>query len=456
MEAPSVNGSVAQMPTFSTVKFTNASAVINGVTGGINSPSWHSTALNLVSNGIPVDTTSVLGSSGGSFAVSSNSGVSAGVQTPSGIQTAQAEVGRDNPQVIVVGRQSSPPSALQLVVTGQPASASVGTAFALTVDVEDGEGDLVTAYDGAVTLNLVGGPGGASLEGTLTLDAVIGVATFSGLVPSAAGTYTIEIQGSGLLSTSVTFSVDAPPDEATQWVVSVPPPGNVAAGSSFVFQVMAQDSNGNLVSPFNNGPASVFLSTSNAPSPNGTLLCTAMVQNGLATFSGLTVNFAGTYTLWVTGGGLAPTSLSGFIVAPAQPSPKPTPVIIIGEQAIFQYKLNKKGRHVRKPVPVGYTFEFSSPLNPSGAANPANYQVDAATTKGPKKKGAPILHPLFGFGVSYNAASESVTLTLAGKPNFPSGGQITVLAGVTGGSRRVLTGNTVFRIAPKGEAIIPS
>jgi len=138
------------------------------------------------------------------------------------------------------------------------------------------------------------------------------------------------------------------------------------------------------------------------------------------------------------------------------PTPTPSPPVIIGEQALFQRKLNKKGKPVGSPVLVGYTFDFSSALNPAPAGNPANYQVDTVITKRVKKKVERILLPLSGFGASYKAASEAVTLTLAGKPTFPAGGQITVLSGVTSTSGAALAGNTMFIIAPKGRTITPS
>jgi hypothetical protein len=80
VEAPTVNGSISAVANFGTVNFTNASAVINGVSGPINSPSWQSTAVNLVSNGVTRATTSVLGNSGTSFSVTYNSSGSNGVQ----------------------------------------------------------------------------------------------------------------------------------------------------------------------------------------------------------------------------------------------------------------------------------------------------------------------------------------------------------------------------------------
>ena len=61
-----------------------------------------------------------------------------------------------------------------------------------------------------------------------------------------------------------------------------------------------------------------------------------------------------------------------------------------------------------------------------------------------------------GFTVTYTPASDSVTLELAGAQSFRTGGQITVLPGVTGDSGSALIGTTVFTIAPGGKKIGPS
>ena len=49
-----------------------------------------------------------------------------------------------------------------------------------------------------------------------------------------------------------------------------------------------------------------------------------------------------------------------------------------------------------------------------------------------------------------------MTLKLAGAQSFRTGGQLTVLPGVTGGSGGVLIGTTVFTITPGGKKIGPS
>jgi hypothetical protein len=63
------DGSISALANFNTVFFANATAVINGVYGTINSPSWQSQAINIVSGWITDDTTSALINGGDSFLV---------------------------------------------------------------------------------------------------------------------------------------------------------------------------------------------------------------------------------------------------------------------------------------------------------------------------------------------------------------------------------------------------
>jgi Peptidase A4 family len=80
VEAPSVGGRYATLANFGSVFFSNATAVIDGVSGPINSPSWQSQAVNIASGGVTYDTTSILINSGDSFVVTYNT--SAGDAAP--------------------------------------------------------------------------------------------------------------------------------------------------------------------------------------------------------------------------------------------------------------------------------------------------------------------------------------------------------------------------------------
>jgi hypothetical protein len=91
VEAPTVGGTIARVAAFGSVTFTNASAVINGVSSAINSSRWQSRALNLGSGGVTEDTTSVLTASGTSFVVSYRQSVGTG--GPRGTSNATAQLG---------------------------------------------------------------------------------------------------------------------------------------------------------------------------------------------------------------------------------------------------------------------------------------------------------------------------------------------------------------------------
>ena len=76
---------------------------------------------------------------------------------------------------------------------------TAGSGFGLTVEAEDSSGNLVTSFNGTVTVALASNPGGATLGGTLTVTASAGVATFSGLtLTKAASGYTLAVTSSGL------------------------------------------------------------------------------------------------------------------------------------------------------------------------------------------------------------------------------------------------------------------
>jgi hypothetical protein len=131
---------------------------------------------------------------------------------------------------------------------------------------------------------------------------------------------------------------------------------------------------------------------------------------------------------------------------------------IFGEHPVVAQKHNKKGKPTGKPVLTGFAFTFSAQLAPSSADNSANYQVGSTIIQRVKKKVQSILKPL-AFTASYDAPSDSVTLTIAGPQSFPKGGQITVVGGpsggVTGTSGARLAASEVFTIGANGRSIIP-
>ena len=103
--------------------------------------------------------------------------------------------------------------AAAVVFSGQPLAVTVGLAIAPAVQVtaRDAFGNTASTFTGAVTIAVGLNPGGATLSGTTVVNAVAGVATFSGLSldVSAAG-YTLEATSGVLVgATSALFNTSA-------------------------------------------------------------------------------------------------------------------------------------------------------------------------------------------------------------------------------------------------------
>jgi hypothetical protein len=101
----------------------------------------------------------------------------------------------------------SPAAPAKLVFTTLPTTAKHGVAFAVKVSVEDGFGNIVTAQTGGtISLTLATHPASSVLGGTLTTNIVAGIATFSNLTVSLAGTYSLLANNSFGLSATTSNS----------------------------------------------------------------------------------------------------------------------------------------------------------------------------------------------------------------------------------------------------------
>src|SRR6185312_1013004 len=73
-----------------------------------------------------------------------------------------------------------PGTATQLLITTEPASTvTAGSGFGFTVTAEDAQGNVATGFSGDETVALASGS--STLGGTLVLNAISGLATFSSL-----------------------------------------------------------------------------------------------------------------------------------------------------------------------------------------------------------------------------------------------------------------------------------
>ncbi len=177
-------------------------------------------------------------------------------------------------------------TAARLVFGAAPPDATAGAPItpAVTVRLEDAQGNLVATAATSVHLALTGGPTGSSLLGTVDQAAVNGVASFADLAIRQAGSgYQLIASGSGLTgATSGTFAVLAGPVDAAQSTVAADPTSRVANGTdTSVLTVTAKDAYGN---PRPNlRPDQVILAVVPAPAPTAGLVLTQPVAMGNAT-----------------------------------------------------------------------------------------------------------------------------------------------------------------------------
>jgi streptogramin lyase len=204
--------------------------------------------------------------------------------------------------------------AYQLVVAtgGEPPSSVIaGAPFALTIEAEDQFGDEATSFDGSVTLSIANNSNG-QLEGNLTQSASGGLVTFSGLSIDTVGNYTIEATSTGLIA-ATTSAVNVTAGQAVKLVVTAgnEPPSTITAGSSFGFVVDAVDNFGNIDPTYG---STVNIAASPVVTLRGSTTATA--QNGVATFTGLSIDAVGTYTIQASSGSLTAGATTSVTVKP--------------------------------------------------------------------------------------------------------------------------------------------
>src|SRR5436190_994793 len=194
---------------------------------------------------------------------------------------------------------------------------------AVRVSALDDAGNVVTGFTGLITVALGANPGGGTLAGTTSVNAVSGVATFSTLrINNAGNGYTLTASASGLTgATSVSFNITAaPPPPATHVAFTTQPQTTRAGQPTPELRVSALDEAGNVVTGFT-GLITVALG---ADPGGGTLAGTTSVNavSGVATFSTLSINNAGYgYTLTARAIRPSPTRRSSDLITAAPPPP---------------------------------------------------------------------------------------------------------------------------------------
>ncbi len=123
---------------------------------------------------------------------------------------------------------------------------------------------------------------------------------------------------------------------------------------------------------------------------------------------------------------------------------------IIGEKAVWQHKLNKKGKPVGKLVLQGFTLQYNLAMGPS-AASAVDYTLETIVSKATKNKPAKV--KLVGFTVTYSPSNDTATLNLVGNQTFANGGLLIASSSIASTSGATLTGNRSFSIGKGGKTI---
>lgn len=202
--------------------------------------------------------------------------------------------------------------ATQLSFSTSPNNATGGAAFTRqpVVQLLDARG-RPTSGSRTITLSLTGGTGTLSCAKN-PLSTENGVASFAGCAVDKAGTYRLVASANSLPSaTSAAFTISVGPPARLAFTAV---PEATAQTVAFARQPVVQlrDAGGNLTA----STASVTLSLTGAPA-GAVLSCATNPRSavaGVATFSGCSINKAGTYTLTAKASGLPEVVSSTFVV----------------------------------------------------------------------------------------------------------------------------------------------
>ena len=190
------------------------------------------------------------------------------------------------------------------------------------------------------------------------------------------------------------------------------PPSIVAPGQPFGLTVTVSYQSG-LADTAYNGPVTVAL----AFNPGGATLggtLTGTARNGVATFTGLTLDKPGSgYRL------MAYTDLlTSTLTTPVDVEPPPT---IVAATVLFAGRARR--RHA-----IGFELDFSRAMDATRAGDDASYTLTQTVRLGHRLIEKPVR-----FRVDYNASADSVTLRLTGRPKFAREGELVVHAQPPGG-----------------------
>jgi hypothetical protein len=296
----------------------------------------------------------------------------------------------------------TPATVVNLALAQQPSDVVAGEVMApaIVVQATDPYGNVVSGD--TITLDVESYPSGAVYSSFTTTTDDNGDATFDGISVSTAGSY-VFVATDATTSTGNSNSFVVSPAAASMLVFGQQP-SNVATGIAISPNVVVdiEDQFGNLVTTDNSNVTLTLNSGDGAL--NGTLMVQA--QNGVATFSGLSLNGAGIYTIGADDGVLATISTAFTIVQAA-------PTVTIGSPPRYViYDGTSDVTNWAAPSVSG----VSGAANPTGSSNVVFYEGTSVTgtplASAPVNLGTYTAVAIYSGDANYDAA-ESAPVTFA-------------------------------------------
>jgi hypothetical protein len=312
--ATTTKGSDAAAPAGQSATLT---ATVTSPAGTVNTGTVTFTVLSGTTTiGTPQVANVTNGSASASYSVPANTAI--GTYTIQAVYGATSDFAASADSTHSLGVE--PPAGSKLVINSPPPStATAGQPFAtsgqpVVVYVEDSSGQLLTS-DNSTVVTATLGSGTGALTGTLSVEVVGGVATFTDLGENTAGSITLVFAGGGLTSPA-SGPIAVGPGAAAKLAIHIGPYATVVAGNPLTDPIVIyeEDQYGNLETGDNSTQVTASLA-----SGAGTLIGTtqATVQGGIASFDDLEDNTAGTLSLQFSAGSLSPATSAPSVVTPA-------------------------------------------------------------------------------------------------------------------------------------------
>ncbi len=269
------------------------------------------------------------------------------------------------------------------IITGPPPSASAGVAISPSIQValQDAGGNL-TAATNAVTISLATNPAGGTLTGTLTRNAVAGVATFDDLKINKAGAgYSFTVTSAGTSgATSATFAIVAGAPSGLTIVAGDAQSATVNTAVATAPSVRLADGSGNPIAGATvtftpSGGGTIAPSTPVVTDATGTATLTSWTLATVAGPQGLTATTPGvssvTFTATATPG--VPTHLS-VVATPTTQVAGATATVTAQLLDAFNNPVPTAGRTINWTSTGGGSFASSSnTTTATGGTPPMNF-----------------------------------------------------------------------------------